>query len=1254
MNMEYVNLLSLNVRGLSNKQKRLQVFTWLKKQDKSIYMLQETHLLGQNIDRIKQEWNGKCFLSGKNSNSEGVAFLLNPNSNIQTINVVELIPGRLITLEIKVNKRDYTIINIYGPNKDDPTLFNILNNYIEQNNEKDIIIGGDFNTVIEPTLDKKNGKQITHKKCRNILNEIMNKYSLKDPWRCKNPDKLKYTWHSNTKPHIHCRLDYFLISDNLINNVKKCIIQPAFKTDHSAVYLELNSDLIKHGPGYFKMNNTILLDEEYKNCIIESINNIVEVNLGCNPNTLWEVIKSTIRNETIKYSSFKNKQNKKDELQLINQIKELESQLNGINPDTDTITEHIDEAISKLETINEQKINGFLLRAKAVHVENNEKNSKYFANLEKQRAEKKTIYKLIDKNNIEIYDQTNIMSHIHQFYKKLYSKNTIDSSKVEENLNMFISDNLNKITEEERLSCEGKLTEYECQLALNTMNNNKSPGSDGITAEFYKMFWSTISQYYLDSINYSFENGHLTQLQKQSIITLIPKPGKNEEQLGNWRPLSLLNIDYKIATKVISNRLQKILPSIISFDQSGFMKNRYIGENVRLIFDIIDYANEKNIPGLIFFADFEKAFDSLNHCYLFKCLKKFNFGNELIKWVKLFYNDISSVIINNGYMSESVMIEKGVRQGCPLSTTLFIICIETLSSYINHENNIKGINVKGQEVKQTYFADDGTFFINGSKESFEELVKTFEYYSSVSGLKLNTSKSTILRVGSLKNTITKFCASMNFNWTSSNATTLGMTFHNDKQLNISKNLEKKISEFHLCLKQWQHRKLTLLGKVTVIKTFALPKLIYPFTVLPNPSTKIIADINKSIYNFIWNGKPDKIKRNILKQNYENGGIKLTDIEAFLTSIKTSWVKRYLDKENKGKWKYFFDQQLTIVGQELLFESNLDEKDVKSFLKQGTFLYDVLVSWCKLNAIHCKNDSNIGKQVIWNNSNIKLKGKPLFYLKWLEKGIKNIEHIYDYRTHKFLTFENIMLIFNVSSNDFLKYYSLLDSIPLRYVELLKQENIIYKDDKLVCMVKQKQKINKTLYTMQLKPYIEIKAQCKWKENLNLEQDICWKNIYIIPWKTTTDTALRCFKYKLLNRIIPTNKYLFKCKLNSSNLCDFCVSHIETIEHLFWECPTIQHIWSQLLTYLSTKSIHIQLTKQIALLGYFDNNKYSNVINNILIIMKYFIFAMKCRTRKPNFAAFKNHLTMRIKIEAEIGLQNDKIETHFEKWRNFYRD
>ena len=124
------------------------------------------------------------------------------------------------------------------------------------------------------------------------------------------------------------------------------------------------------------------------------------------------------------------------------------------------------------------------------------------------------------------------------------------------------------------------------------MKNNKSPGSDGLTVEFYKLFWGTIKNYYLDSINYSFQTGQLTTLQRQGVISLIPKPNKDLLYLSNWRPISLLNVDYKIATKVISNRIKQVLPSIISFDQTGFMKNRYIGENVRTIFDIIEYLIE--------------------------------------------------------------------------------------------------------------------------------------------------------------------------------------------------------------------------------------------------------------------------------------------------------------------------------------------------------------------------------------------------------------------------------------------------------------------------------------------------------------------------------------------------------------------------------------------------------------------------------------------------------------------------------------
>ena len=159
----------------------------------------------------------------------------------------------------------------------------------------------------------------------------------------------------------------------------------------------------------------------------------------------------------------------------------------------------------------------------------------------------------------------------------------------------------------------------------------------------------------VNSLNYSFENKSLTELQKQSIITLLPKSGKDISVLDNWRPISLLNVDYKIATKSIANRLKDILPSIIHNSQTGFLKNRYIGENIRLLFEALDDIEHFNKPALLFFSDFEKAFDSVDHNFMFKCLNHFNFGESFINWIRLFYNDSKSCIINNGFCSDFVL-----------------------------------------------------------------------------------------------------------------------------------------------------------------------------------------------------------------------------------------------------------------------------------------------------------------------------------------------------------------------------------------------------------------------------------------------------------------------------------------------------------------------------------------------------------------------------------------------------------------------
>ena len=198
------------------------------------------------------------------------------------------------------------------------------------------------------------------------------------------------------------------------------------------------------------------------------------------------------------------------------------------------------------------------------------------------------------------------------FYQGLYRKRNNRDSEID-----FFGTPLPVLNNVDKNSCEGALTEYECKQALFDMKNERSPGSDGLTVEFYKTCWDTLRTFFVDSINYSFENGSLSTLQKQGIITLLPKDGKNLEILSNWQPITLLNTDYKIATKAILNRLKKVLPSVINPSQTGIMKNRYIGEEIRIIQESIDYPTDEDKPGLIFFADFEKAFDSVSHDFIY-------------------------------------------------------------------------------------------------------------------------------------------------------------------------------------------------------------------------------------------------------------------------------------------------------------------------------------------------------------------------------------------------------------------------------------------------------------------------------------------------------------------------------------------------------------------------------------------------------------------------------------------------------------
>ena len=235
----------------------------------------------------------------------------------------------------------------------------------------------------------------------------------------------------------------------------------------------------------------------------------------------------------------------------------------------------------------------------------------------------------------KVYKAEQILKETSRFYTQLY-----DSSNVQErDIDGFLSKLtvLHELTDEESSQCEGLITENECRNALDKMSLNKSPGSDGLTVEFYRVFWEDIKLLVIDSFSEAFSKKELAETHNYSIIKLLFKKN-NREELKNYRPISLANIDYKLLANVSASRLHTVIGKLVSPEQTAYIRGRYIEENVRLLLDVIEYTKEKQIDGVALFLDFMKAFDSLEWNFLMKCLKKFKFKDSFCQWIQIIYS----------------------------------------------------------------------------------------------------------------------------------------------------------------------------------------------------------------------------------------------------------------------------------------------------------------------------------------------------------------------------------------------------------------------------------------------------------------------------------------------------------------------------------------------------------------------------------------------------------------------------------------
>ena len=212
-------------------------------------------------------------------------------------------------------------------------------------------------------------------------------------------------------------------------------------------------------------------------------------------------------------------------------------------------------------------------------------------------------------------------------------------------------------------------------------------------------------------MQHAFQAEILSLDQRRPLLTLLPKPGKDTRLLDNWRPLSLLNTDYKIVAKLLSIRLQKVIDTLVSEDQVGHIKGRQLGDNCRKILDVFEFTEDLHDPGYVLFRDFEKAFDSVSRDFLYKILQAFNFGDTFLKWIIILHNEPLCIPTNNGHASEAFVTSRGTRHRCPVSSLLLILVAEDMSISLRAKRNIKGITLNNVTMTITQMPDDTTLFL---------------------------------------------------------------------------------------------------------------------------------------------------------------------------------------------------------------------------------------------------------------------------------------------------------------------------------------------------------------------------------------------------------------------------------------------------------------------------------------------------------------------------------------------------------------
>lgn len=1236
---------SWNIHGINSAVKRAKVIDFLRTKGADICLLQESHLIDAQHISLKTEWFNQIYFSSFNSKQRGVVILINKNTPFYLKCSISDPEGRYIIINGILGDENVTIANIYGPNNDTPTFFHEIFSEISKFPESKTIIGGDFNTVLNSSLDRSttpsNYKPL---KSSEIIKQYMNEIGLADVWRIQNPIKREYSFFS--APHNNfSRIDFFLVNNSVIQRIYDTTIHPIILSDHAAISFKYITRKASKPPGRWRFNISLLQDAEFNAYFHREWSSFLELNEypGSSPTLIWETAKAVLRGKIISYSSYKKKKESLNQCKLEQELKQCE-QLYSHSP-TGEVKRQLEKIKLELNKIINKKNEFIALRLRQSNFEYGGKTGKFLSEQLKRNVEKSLITGIRDSSDNIMQTQEGINTTFTSFYSHLYSnQNQSNAADIKSFLDRV---KLSKLTMLQSASLDNPLSSDEIEKSLYLMANNKSPGADGYPIEFYKHFWPLISTLFSDMVTEIYKSSCIPHNMNTALISVLLKPNKDPTLCSSYRPLSLINTDLKIISKALAMRLESVIGSLIHHDQTGFIKNRHSSDNTRRLFSLINLANRNNIPTVIASLDAEKAFDKVSWSYLFTVLEYFGFGQFFINWIKFFYNSPKASVITNGYVSQPFELFKGTRQGCPMSPYLFAIFIEPLAAMIRQNPIIEGIPTSSMTHKISLYADDILLFIQNPSTSLPEVLRLINQFSKISDYTINWSKSEILPLKSLKkDPVTK---NLPLRWTSS-IKYLGI--HTTANLSdlFSLNHVPLLKNIEDDLKRWTKLPLSLIGRISTIKMNVLPKMNYYFSMIPvYPNKKWFSSVDSAIIKFYWKDETPRIRLTTLQNSKELGGLNAPDFLHYFLAIQLQYVH---------KWLYSDPLQLAWLNIEDAECIGLSIKDLpymtKSIQKHECFknisISVTLRAWWKCNEVLGYNLALNKSAPIWSNPDFLINKKTIFFKLWNQQGITHIHHLFD---SVMFQFDELKIKYDLKESCQYQYIQLKHVLQPKITTFSKSSPLIHS----ISTIHSKKQLSQLYKIISSKNQLSVPI-VKWEKDLDIKTDaLFWRRICNNIFSASLNSNIQLIQYKVIHRAHLTQHKLYKMGFFDADVCNHCALKVpDNYFHAIWQCPPVNVFWKTITDTLTLILGHtIPLAPHLCILG--DLSTLQTPLKNpeilllsLIIAKKHILLNWKYK-KKLSMNGWTTLMTDYLSLERMTTTSHNRSTQFKEKWEPF---